>query len=342
VPKLENYQLYRLSGERGSATLRSVEHPSQSPVVRLVDAIVSWANDDHVSGTVAFDLEPASETACELQMPPDCHVVALRLDSAPAQLAPLAANRWNVWLGDNKLPRRLEVVFEGRLAGRSGGNRQMIVPAISGFPVEQTLWTVIGPKHAGSAVLQDGVSASSAAQDRRRLESLSALGTSAASLLANEPADEIANWCLPWIQRIAACRTRLLNSNEESPATAEARIDRAKRFDADTTALDQEVAKIQRRLAVDEFATGVSGDVAFGTDSLTLMAPRGSVTFAVKRGGTPSLSAAYPSDSGRSTVARPMVALLLALAAVLAAVARMLFVSGFLVRRLLRAGRTRG
>ena len=123
MPKLANYQGYRLSGERRSATLRSVERTSQTALVRVADAIVSWANDDHMSGTVIFDLEPASETTCELQMPPDSHLVCARLDSAPAQLTPVSANRWNVWLGDNKLPRHLEVIFEGHDSSRTERRR---------------------------------------------------------------------------------------------------------------------------------------------------------------------------------------------------------------------------
>jgi hypothetical protein len=283
----------------------------------LADTVVWWTNDDHLGGTVTFELEPASATSCELQMPPDCHLVCARLDSALAQLAPIAANRWNVWLGDNKLPRRLELIFEEPVADHTRSNLQISVPAIIGLPVEQTLWTVIGPKRAGSGVLQEGTSISLAVQDRQRLESLLALGTWAASLLANESAEEIANWCVPWIQRIEACRARLLNSSWQFPTTADHRIDSARRPDVDITALDREFAKIQRRLAIEELAARAAADGPLATEDPMLMAPHGSVTFGIERSRAPSLSVAYSSEARPSSVARITVAFMLALSTAL-------------------------
>jgi hypothetical protein len=315
IPKLENYLIYRLAGQRQSAALRSVERTSQAPLVRLVDVIVSWANDDHASGTAAFDLEPAGQTDCILQLPRGLRIVHARLDSAPAQLKPLSASRWSVWLGDNRLPRHLAVVFEGTLEGRSGSQRQLVTPMLVDFPVEQTLWTVIGPRRAGDAVFPDSAAVSSVAHARTRLEALAALGNSAASLLATEPPDVVANWCLPWIQRFLGCRARFVNLSSQSPVTSDpARADSANRAELEISALDQEFAKVNRRLAIDELAASAAADVAAGAGALSPSLAGDSVSFAVERGKALSILAAYPLETGLTSAIRSAIAITIALA----------------------------
>jgi hypothetical protein len=318
IPKLENYHIYRPSGQRQSATLRSVERTSQSRVVRLADVTLAWTNDDRTSGTAAFDLEPASETDCVLQMPAGSRITHARLDSAPAQLASLSANRWSVWLGDSKLPRHLEVVFEGGLAEESDGRRRFVAPTLMtstliDFSVERTAWTIIGPRRAGEAAV-DGIAASSAALDRLRLESLVALGNSAASLIATEPPDVVADWCLPWVQRVLTSRNRLVNVLSQSTAADTARST-SKHPEPDVASLDQEFAKINHRLAIEELVAqatidGGSAPRAFSPDLR-------SACFATEHSKAPYLLVAYPSEFGPSSAARPMIALALALASML-------------------------
>jgi hypothetical protein len=95
--------------------------------------------------------------------------------------------------------------------------------------------------------------------------------------------------------------------------TADQRVDSGKRPDVDISALDQEFAKIHRRLAIEELAASASAEGAMAADDLDLLTAHSSVTFAVARARTPSLSLAYPSEAEFSSVTRITVALVLAL-----------------------------
>jgi len=115
---------------------------------------------------------------------------------------------------------------------------------------------------------------------------------------------------------LVAYRTRLLNSPLSS-TNSPVRADPSKSADLDTSALDQELAKIERRLAIDELVARASADAASSVDSYSLIPPAGSVGFAVVHGKPQSFWAAYPSEVGLSTAARPVAAVVIAAATVL-------------------------
>ncbi len=118
APSYRSYQLLR-GGYR--AVLRSAERTAEDPQVRMADISTSCQADGSCWGVAAFDLEPAGATNCLLEMPDGLQLVNVLVDGAAAQRVAQGDNRFNIWLGDNKLPRRLEVIFAGR-AAPSGGS----------------------------------------------------------------------------------------------------------------------------------------------------------------------------------------------------------------------------
>src|SRR5262249_48360260 len=113
-------------------------------------------------------------------------------------------------------------------------------------------------------------------------------------------------------QRFAACRARLLNL--QVPAAADAiGADSSKRGDLDASDLDQELAKIERRLGIEAVGARESAHEIETSDSLSSMPSYGSIGCCVSDGKMLSLAAAYPSEAGLPSVARPAAGILISL-----------------------------
>jgi hypothetical protein len=245
APDLKSYRSYQLVGAQGRASLRSVERNTQNPQVRSTDIAYSWRNDGESIGIAAFDLEPSGAENCELQRPPQSQLIQAQLDSAPAQLSAAGNNRWNVWLRDNKLPRNLEIIFKIHGNITSDALEKFAAPHIADWPVERTLWTIIAPESAGMGVMSEGTPISALRHARSRLEATSALLDSAASLLLDESTADVANWYVPWARRFAAFRAELVRAGSQAPS-----IDQSRAATAEIAALDEEHARLIRRLGI--------------------------------------------------------------------------------------------
>src|SRR5262249_13360050 len=148
-------------------------------------------------GVAAFDLDPAGATTCDLQLPADDYLVQVQLDAVPAQLSPVGENRWTVWLGDNKLPRHLEVIFASDRHTQENP-LQFAAPSLVDLPVQRTLWSIASPMEAGRGSLASGTSISPLRHLQLRLESAAAAVDAASNLLLDETSDDIARWYVPW------------------------------------------------------------------------------------------------------------------------------------------------
>jgi len=243
VPEPSSYRPYQLVGDHCRAELRSIERGTENAQVRLLDVDWSWDASGKNWGVAAFDLDPAGVTSCELQLPATEFLVQAELDSAPAQLSPRGENRWTVWLGDNKLPRHLEVIFAGDHPDISGNSLTLTAPTLVDLPVERTLWNVRSPNEAGASTPPMGTSISPLRHQQLRLECAAASIDSANSLLLDESTSDLARWYTLWLRRFAACRADLIMAKSAEPAD-----ELSQGADAQLKAIDQDQAKLAHKL----------------------------------------------------------------------------------------------
>ena len=207
-PDLESHWLFQILGERSRASLRSAQRGSDKARVRTEDISVSWSRANECAGIAAFDLESAGETSCELKMPERSQLVGASVDGVPAQLTTLGNGHFNVWLGDNQFPRRLEVVFTSEV-NRSSGGLRLSAPFLAGLPAERTLWTILGPSDAGHGRISVGTTISIAEMAIARLEQTASLADSVAGLLVDEPVNDVERWYLGWSERFSMNRVQV-------------------------------------------------------------------------------------------------------------------------------------
>ncbi|HEY2760390.1 MAG TPA: hypothetical protein VGI75_06595, partial [Pirellulales bacterium] len=207
-PDLETHWLFQILGERSRASLRSAQRANDKARVRTEDIAVSWSRADECAGTATFDLESASETSCEVVMPERSQLISASVDGVPAQLTRLGERRFNIWLGDNQFPRRVEAVFTTEV-NRSNNRVRLLAPFLAGLPAEHTLWRILGPSAAGDGKLSMGTTVSDAEMAIVRLEQTATLADSVVGLLADEPINDVERWYLGWRERFKADRAQV-------------------------------------------------------------------------------------------------------------------------------------
>ncbi len=107
---------YRVVREPFRAVLSPQGRISGVPQVLLADIGVAWQGDGHFYGRAAYDVEPAGMAQCPLNLPPEVRLVHTEVEGLPAMPIPNGESRWQIPLAPGKLPQRLEVLFEGRMA----------------------------------------------------------------------------------------------------------------------------------------------------------------------------------------------------------------------------------
>jgi hypothetical protein len=303
VTDASTYRAYQLVGERCRADLRSIERSNENAQVRLADVEWSWDGNGDYRGVVGFDVDPAGATSCELQMLATQRLVQAQLDAAPAQLSAVGENQWNVWLGDSKLPRHLEVIFSGNQAETFGGQFRLTAPTVVDMPVERTLWSVWSPNEAGNGTAPAGQGMSSFQHRRLRFENAATSLDAANGLILEESTDDIARWHIPWLRRFAADRTVL--------TSAESSEEEKRDIDSELNAIDQEETKLVRKLNVANHDGEMPNGLVAGASWLHLVqhAPPGCrETLAMARGGGGPLVVDYtqqrhPENGWRYVVA---------------------------------------
>jgi hypothetical protein len=280
------------------------------PQVRLADIELLWSLAGQCVGVASFDLELGDATSCQVVVPDNYRLIRIELDNVPAQLSPLGPRQWNVDLGNNKLPRRLEMIFSGRLDRNKDGHFEFAAPTLVGLPVERTLWHIFAPGVAGAAILPSGKSVSELEHNLLRFKGTASLAEAASSILIDEPAGDAARWFGPWLRRFAQARNSLVLSK-----STEQGDDQVRRVDAELNAIDQDQAQIAHRLEVSETIGQQTNDTTAATDWLHVassIAPSSDTqTFAMLHGDGSSLEIAYPDlladDNLRRTIIAAMV-----------------------------------
>jgi hypothetical protein len=146
------FEAYQVGDGPFAANLRLSRPVTGSPVVKLADVHVVWQADRSCQGVAAFDIAAADETSCPLWMPEDYKLVEVFVDGWNITPVNEAAGRWRVPLEPDRLPQRLEVLFEGRMRGGQAGTMRCEAPRIADWEVEQSLWSVRGPDALGTGV----------------------------------------------------------------------------------------------------------------------------------------------------------------------------------------------
>ncbi len=303
------YRSYQVVSTNARAQLKSVDRGAENPQVRLADVEMLWALSGHCAGIAAFDLEPGDAGSCQLAVPAGFRLIRVELDGAPAQLAALGAEQLSVALGNNKLPRRLELIFSGRLSTNSHGQLELTAPSLVGLPVERSIWHIIAPAAAGRASLPSGKSVSEIEHYLSRLKVTASLADAAGSTLIDEPIDDSSRWYTAWLHRFAQVRASLVNAKSVEPDNEQSR-----RTEAELNAIDQDQIQLAHRLGLGQTLGELTNGkaVPFGwLQAASAVAPLDdSQTFAMLHGGGASLATTYQNWPAKDRFIRTLLAIL--------------------------------
>jgi hypothetical protein len=207
--KAQSMAVYQVVGEHFQASLKAVQHARAVAQVGLLDIHLVWRPDAHYQAVAAFDLEPGGSTQCVLQLPQGCRLVHASVDRLPALVVSLGENRWQVGLGPQQLPQRIEVIYSGT-AGRSGLYQQVQAPRLVDLEVGRTLWTIYGPPELGAVEARQSTSQlSPPEQELQRLQSAAVLVDLPPEVVGEHLPEEIARWYDIWRKRYWAARAAL-------------------------------------------------------------------------------------------------------------------------------------
>jgi hypothetical protein len=245
-PDAEAFATYQVVGKASRAIL-SRSRSRQDARVRLADVHIAWRADRSCVGVATFDLEPGSLSECRLRLPSSCrllHVSVAGVPTEPVPSGPASADSslWRVRLGPARLPQRIEVLFTGELPeAPSAATRSFDAPTLDELPVEQTLWTVVGPPAFGPGQPQENSPSSPWSHELAHLNSAAAMIESGATVPAKDP-DETLRWYSRWAGRLAASQTVLQR------LSAQGRLANSALEEID--AIDQQQWQIAERLGV--------------------------------------------------------------------------------------------
>lgn len=197
--------VYRVAGPHVQAILREVERLAGTPSVHLADYQLRWSEDLKTHGVATFYVEPSRLSEIEIAMPAGIRPWYFHVAGLPAAARKSGDDRWRVPLGPELLPQLVEVLFSGHAvqSAQQGNETVFDAPVVLGIPVNQTLWTIQGPRTSqpGLPTLIHTTANAKRLQTVRRQvsESLLRLGLTDASQ-AN-PGDRDA-WRVAWDERI--------------------------------------------------------------------------------------------------------------------------------------------
>lgn len=205
---LEDVTVYEVVGNPFEAVLAPNEQPDGPSRVRLADVRIAWREDRTYHGVASFDLEPAGNASCPLDLPEGCRLVYVAVGDVPTAPIPSpnapssetsGSRRYRIPMGPRSLPQRIDVVFSGRMPeGLSTVQPTLDVPRPGNLPVVRTLWTVSGP--SGLEPIGED---ESLRQEQLRVENLVAMLDHVAKSHAKQP--ELARrWYRSWDRRLTA------------------------------------------------------------------------------------------------------------------------------------------
>jgi hypothetical protein len=204
-------QTFLRTAEAFRADLRSVAKFASSVQVRLADIAVRWATNGTCYGVAAFDLEPAGRTTCRLALPSGYRLIDLAVDHRLLPPVAVGEQRWEIPLGDGRLPVRIELVFAGPWPVTASTGAQFERPRLIGIPAVRTIWTVAGPDWAGAGHALNADTQSAAYQQAERVRMVGSLITSAANTLSESTPELAHGWFESQARRMMSGRQSLAN-----------------------------------------------------------------------------------------------------------------------------------
>jgi hypothetical protein len=217
--------VFHVVGQNPQAVVADVERITGAPQIHLADISLSWQRDGTYRGVAAYDLEPARVTELEILLPPQLELVQCFAAGLPVTALSAGDRRWQLPLGPEQWPQRVEILFTGRSSPTAGAatGRIFVAPTVSGLPIARTVWSVEAPPEAGAGSLNLTHTAITPRQlGRIRLETAQMLLQSAPAVVARSSANEAAVWREAWQQRVLAAQREigLLDTDRTQPASA--------------------------------------------------------------------------------------------------------------------------
>jgi hypothetical protein len=199
----ESFVAYQVEGPSFHGVLRPLSGVAQ---IQLADVSLAWRADGGYTGVALLDVQTAGRREGTLRMPEGSRLVAVRVAGIPASPEAAGRNRWKLAFLPNDLPERVEVVFDGVLAGAdSAGSRRFESPTLEDHPVRQTLWTISGPPSLWPGKAVGLKSIDRREQDLVRLRSLTMMLKGAEDFSGEEPVRPN-SWRPRWSGRWSAAR----------------------------------------------------------------------------------------------------------------------------------------
>ena len=229
-PNTEIERTCQVVGDGFEATLKSVEKTIQRPRVRLADIRLVLPDEQRGYGIASFDLDPAGGESCLLELPAEDRLLHASLNDGPAVLTQIAPNQWKVSGGAARLPQRIDIIFVvDRAADVGDPAREYHAPALIGFAVDQTLWSVATPRAGDvSSAAAEAHAISSLDAALIRIQSASAMLESAGDQLSNESSGRAARVYSTWARRLSAERAVIDRERVRlGPSSSDAAIDAA-------------------------------------------------------------------------------------------------------------------
>jgi len=198
---------------------------------------------------------------------------------------------WRIPLGLERLPQRIEVVFNGPLAVADALGQRFVAPALEGLPVDRTLWTVAGPSSLRFAGAENAVPTELSDHHWARLLSAAEI-IEAGSLMLTGESRETQAWYVPWLDRMATARTGLMHHLAAAPPD-----EPAERLKKDLKVLDERQSAIARALGEADLFAEHSSDPPTAADAADLwtwsLGPHQSIERFAFRGGGSTLTLNY-------------------------------------------------
>ena len=165
--------------------------------MRLADVQLAWQADGACHGTAVFDLEPGGQTFCPFNLPEGYELVHASIDGQPAATIPNGPGKWKLPLASERLPQRIEVVFQGVLADPLGyGPRNLTAPSLGVLPADG-LYGRFPPSASNYSSGKDRNAVSLDSQQWIRIRNVAETIASAENLLLSDDAEETLHWYRP-------------------------------------------------------------------------------------------------------------------------------------------------
>lgn len=253
LPPGASFAVLEVVGEPYQAILRPSDIRTTAHV-HLADVHLAWNADGTCYGAATFDLDPGKSSECPLWLPAGYRLVQVSVAGVPITPRSIRPNQWQVPLGPERLPQRIEVVFTGIPSEPPGAAEQRFdAPRLGKLSVGKTLWAVVGPSMLEPGEPEDADAIHPRDQELIRLDNAAARIESASMVSAEDP-EETFRWYWRWARRLAAARTALRHQSAWEGLSRQQRTR--------IRAIDQQQSQIAARLGMSnvwgQFSAGPS------------------------------------------------------------------------------------